>query len=71
MPTPEETRKAAGSDVAVWGEKDVSGCYPPGTMWDLGDGKPIDVSKVPDVIGGGGKPESNDRPARGTRNASR
>jgi hypothetical protein len=44
--------KAAGyHDVSDWGEKDTSGAYPPGTKFDLGDGKPVDVTKVPDAIG--------------------
>lgn len=63
MPTPEETRKAAGSDVAVWGDKDVAGAYPPGTTFEI-DGEKIDVSKVPDVIGGAPAKRSNDRPAQ-------
>lgn len=70
MPTPEETRKAAGSDVAVWGDKDVAGAYPPGTTWNIG-GEKIDVSKLPDLIGGDSSGESNDRPVRGSRNAPR
>lgn len=48
--------KAAGYfDVSEWGDKDASGAYPPGTMLDLGDGKPIDLSRVPDLIGESGK----------------
>lgn len=27
--------------------------YPPGTMFDLGDGKPVDVTKVPDPFAKG------------------
>lgn len=56
MPTPEESKKAGVFDVSEWGEKDGSGAYLPGTMFDLGDGRPpVDVSKLPDVIGGKGK----------------
>lgn len=60
MPTPEETRKAAGSDVAVWGDKDVEGAYPPGTTFEI-DGEKIDVTKVPDVIGGKAKGNARER----------
>jgi hypothetical protein len=55
MPTPEQTKAAGYSDVSDWGEKDVAGAYPPGTKFDLGDGDHVDVSKLPDVIGGKGK----------------
>lgn len=47
--------KFNASDVSYFGELDTSKDYPPGTMVDLGDGKPIDLSKVPNVIGGKGK----------------
>lgn len=52
MPSRDETRKAGGNDIGDWGEKQTDGAYPPGTKFDLGDGKPIDVTKVPDILGG-------------------
>lgn len=52
MPSREESAKAGVSDVSDWGEKDTASAYPPGTSFDLGDGEPIDISKVPDAIGG-------------------
>lgn len=56
MPTRDESKAAGYHDIADWGEKDVEGAYPPGTTFDLGDGEKVDVSKLPDVIGGKGKP---------------
>lgn len=56
MPSREESARAGVADISDYGEKDVEGAYPPGTMLDLGDGRPIDLSKVPDVIGGRAKP---------------
>ena len=40
-----------------WLDKPMNG-YPSGTMLDLGDGEPIDLSKVPDVFGTDGKSSS-------------
>jgi hypothetical protein len=60
MPSREESAKAGVSDVSDWGEKDTAAAYPPGTTFDLGDGKPIDISKVPDVIGGKGSKSAAD-----------
>lgn len=42
-------------DVAEWGDKDVSGAYAPGTVCDIG-GQKVDLSTVPDAIGGAEKP---------------
>jgi hypothetical protein len=52
MPSAEESKKAGYHDVADWGEKDLSGCYAPGTSMDLGEHGKLDPSKVPDHIGG-------------------
>lgn len=54
MPDAKASKAAGYSDVSDWGEKDVDGAYPEGTHFDLGDGEPVDVTKVPDVIGGKG-----------------
>lgn len=48
--------KAGVSDVSDFGEKDLSGAYPPGTTFDLGEHGKVDVTKVPDIVGG--KPKS-------------
>jgi hypothetical protein len=56
VPTPEETKKAGYSDISEWGEKDTGGAYADGTVVDIG-GEKVDLSKLPDVIGGGGKPK--------------
>lgn len=42
-------------DVSLWGGKDVSGAYAPGTTVMIG-GEEVDLSTVPDVVGGKGKP---------------
>jgi hypothetical protein len=67
MPTPEESKKAGVSDVADWAEADIASAYPPGTKFDLGDGKPIVFSKVPDAIGGAPARRSNKRPRKGRK----
>lgn len=54
MPGPINSKDVGYFDVSDWGEKDVEGAYPPGTMTDLGDGE-LDLSTLPDVIGGGGE----------------
>lgn len=42
-------------DIAAWGEKDVSGAYAPGTKVMIG-GEEVDLSAVPDLIGGAAAP---------------
>lgn len=54
MPTPAETDAAAGADVAVFGEKDTSKDYPAGTKVTI-NGEEIDLSTLPDFIGGKAK----------------
>lgn len=59
MPTPAETDAAAGSDVSVWGEKDTSKNYPPGTKVTV-NGEEVDISSIPDFIGGKAKGQRPD-----------
>lgn len=54
---------AGVSDVADWGDKDLAGAYPPGTKFDLGGGQVVDVTAVPDVIGGVAKKPAAKKPA--------
>lgn len=56
MPTPEESKRAGVFDVSDWGEKDTAGAYAEGTIVDIG-GEKVDLSKLPDAIGGGSKPK--------------
>lgn len=61
------THDASPNDVALWGEKDTSGAYPPGTKFELADGSKVDVNKVPDVLGGKGAKRPAKRPAKRSR----
>lgn len=56
MPDADKQKAAGYFDVSDWGEKDVAGAYPPGTTFEL-DGQKVDVSSLPDVIGGSAKGE--------------
>lgn len=48
-----ESSRAGVGDISDYGDKDIASAYPPGTMFDLGDGgPPVDVSAVPDHVGG-------------------
>jgi hypothetical protein len=51
MPTPEQTRKYAVADAAVYLEKDVKGAYAPGVVWVMPDGSKVKPSEVPDIFG--------------------
>ena len=43
-------------DVSTWGDKDVSGAYPKGTMAMIG-GVEVDLSTIPDLLGGEARPD--------------
>lgn len=57
MPSNEQIKREGANDVGEWGEKDMTGAYAKGTMCELPDGSKVDLSKVPDIIGGKAKPK--------------
>lgn len=54
---------AAFPDIAQWGSKSMKGAYAPGTMVDIG-GEQVDLSAVPDLIGGEKRPAEKPKAAR-------